>query len=156
MSISIRDAGPDDADTLAVLLDELGYPASPAAARERLAAITNAAASRALVAVAASPDGDEVVGLAVVHVLPSLEHPGCWARLAVLVVSSRHRRGGVGSTLVAAVQRHARDAGATIVEVTSATRRTRAHEFYARLGFEEVNDRSKRFVRFLVSPAEWA
>lgn len=155
MPVTIRDARPADTETLAVLLDELGYPADPPAVAERMAVIADTPVSRALVAVADAADGGQVVGLAVIHVLPFVEHPGHWARLAALVVSSRSRGGGVGKALVAAVEHHARQSGATMVEVTSSARRTRAHDFYRRLGYEEVGSRAKRFRRFLVPPAEW-
>lgn len=155
MPVRIRDASPEDAQALAVLLDELGYPTDPTAVAERMAVIEGTPVSRAMVAVADAADGGQVVGLAVVHVLPFIEHPGHWARLAALVVSSRSRGGGVGKALVTAVEQHARQSGATMVEVTSSARRTAAHDFYRRLGYEEVGDRAKRFKRFLVPPAEW-
>lgn len=52
-------------------------------------------------------------------------------------VTSGARSKGVGTALMKEAIRQAREAGCKIVQLTSDRRRTRAHLFYRRLGFEQ-------------------
>jgi GNAT superfamily N-acetyltransferase len=63
-----------------------------------------------------------------------------------MVVADGCRSRGIGGTLLASAEAIARDAGCERIEVTSADARTRAHDFYRRLGYVE---RPRRFIRYL-------
>jgi GNAT superfamily N-acetyltransferase len=128
----IRDATEGDAAGVAGLLAELGYPASPEAARERLRQWTADPASRVLVA----EGEDGIVGLVATHLARRLDddRPSC--RIADVVVAGGSRRAGVGVALVEAAEGEARRHGATGLELSSEDWRSDAHGFYTRLGFE--------------------
>lgn len=136
----IRAARADDADALSELFGQLGYPASKEEVRARLARRGEAGNALCLVA---EQDG-LVAGVVDIHLLEPLHAPGRWALVAALVVRETARSGGIGACLLAAAERLAWEAGCSHVELSSNERRTRAHAFYERQGFEEVR---KRFVK---------
>ena len=142
--MEIRDARPADAEGLAALLAELGYPAEPAAVAARVERVASDSGSRVLVA----DTGGELVGLASLTVIPLLHEDGCWARISSFVVAESHRRRGIGRALLAAAEDDARHRGCRFAEVTSGERADReaAHRFYAARGYEQV---SRRFLREL-------
>lgn len=132
----VRDARPEDADGIAPLLAQLGYPAAADVVRERLASLV-ARGDRALVA----ERGGTVVGVLTLHRTPVLHRPADVGRITALVVDAGARVGGVGRALVREAERILRDAGCERVEVTSAARRLDAHAFYRRLGYDEAGVR---------------
>ena len=142
--MSLREARPEDAPALAVLLAELGYPNSVEPLRARLRAFAADPSSFVLIAV----EADGVLGLASASVLPLLHEDGSWCRLSALVVGEGSRRAGIGRKLVAEVEERARAAGCRYLEVTSGERpeREAAHAFYEALGLEQV---SRRYLKEL-------
>lgn len=138
--IGIRAATDADAPAIAALLADLGYPAESGAIPERLAALASHPGTLAIVA---ELDGD-VVGLATCHVYPALHRVEPVAWLTSLVTAELARRRGVGGALVASVERWATSRGATRLSLTSATKRTDAHEFYERRGYEKTGIRLGR------------
>jgi GNAT superfamily N-acetyltransferase len=138
----IRDARPADAAAIAGLLSELGYPAQAAQVERRLERIVDDPSSRLFVA----DVGGEIAGLGGLHVLPLVEHdePGCM--LTAMIVGTEHRRQGIGTELVGAVEREARSRGCSRLVLGSADRRADAHAFYESLGFEATG---RRFVKAL-------
>jgi GNAT superfamily N-acetyltransferase len=138
----IRDARPADAAAIAGLLDELGYPANAAQVERRLQRIADDPSSRLFVA---DVDG-EIPGLGGLHVLPLIEHDELGCMLTAMVVGAEHRRQGIGTELVGAVEREARSRGCNRLVLNSADRRADAHAFYESLGFEATG---RRFVKAL-------
>ena len=102
--MTIRDAVPGDADAIARLLDQLGYATDPRSVSRRLARLGQSGADRLFVA---EIDG-EVVGLAGIHVSPSVEYDEDAAKVSALVVDEAHRRSGIGQALVRRVEEEAR------------------------------------------------
>ena len=137
-----RPASAEDADRVAELLEQLGYPASPEAAARRLQAL---AASRQDDVWVVERDGT-VVGLVAIHVSGSLERDGDVAKISAIVVDEAARRQGVGEQLMALAERKARRRGCMQLFLTTAERRKDAHAFYRRLGFEETG---RRFAKAL-------
>lgn len=129
--VRVREAVAEDVPALAELLGQLGHPVAPAVLAERLRRF-HTAGELALVAAR----GGEVVGLVTVHVTPVLHRPTAVGRLTALVVAEGARGGGVGRALVAAAEERLAARGCALVEVTSNRRRTDAHAFYERLGYE--------------------
>jgi len=142
----IRPLHPDDAEAVGELLRQLGYPqdgAAPTAARIQV--WSDDPSSTAL---AADHDG-EVLGLIAVHVCPSFERDGSWARIAALVVSDKARGQGVGGRLMEAAEGFASTHGCRSMEVTSSDHREAAHAFYQSRGYIIQTGRSSRFLRHL-------
>lgn len=130
-SLDIRDARQEDAPALAALVTELGYPVAGDTIAGRMAALHAAGETVLVAARGATP-----VGLLTVHVTPVLHRPTPVGRLTMLVVAERERGNGVGRALVAAAERILAARGCALVEVTSNRRRTDAHAFYERLGYD--------------------
>jgi N-acetylglutamate synthase-like GNAT family acetyltransferase len=140
--VTIRDATEADTAALAGLVGQLGYPTDEAAVRRRLARIMSSAADRLFVA---EVDG-RVVGLAGIHTSPSLEHDRDAAKVSTIVVDEAFRGAGIGRALLDAVEAEARARDCALVFLTTAERRTDAHEFYRELGWEETG---RRFAKTL-------
>lgn len=130
--VDLRPARDADAERLAELSGELGYPSTAEQVRRRFADV------RALpddaVTVAEAPDG-LVVGFV---------HVGPWAALVVdpgmtvhsIVVDERWRGRGIGRELMAWAEEWGRARGLTRAVLRSRAERSDAHRFYQRLGWE--------------------
>lgn len=129
--VVIRTLQASDVEGLALLLDELGYPAPVATLTGRLEQL-----ARAGDAVFVAARDHDVLGFATAHVTPVLHRPRPVGRLTALVVANRAQKQGVGRALVAEVERHLATRGCGLVELTSNRSRTGAHEFYRRLGYD--------------------
>lgn len=141
--MQIRVAIQDDAEALAELSTQLGYPADAATIATRMRDLTAHADDAVLVAVA---DAGRVVGFA--HAMPRysvIVEP--FVELVALVVDDTARGAGVGAGLLAAVESWARGHGYATVRVRSSVVRERAHHFYLREGYSEC----KRQAVFLKS-----
>jgi ribosomal protein S18 acetylase RimI-like enzyme len=138
--LSIREARPKDAEAITPLIVALGYEITPAEAKQRLAALKKAG-EPALVA-----ERGEVAGILTWHVTPVLHRPRSVGRITMLTVAERLRGQGIGAALVAEAEKRLAAKGCGLIEVTSNTRRLRAHAFYERLGYERT---SHRFAKTL-------
>jgi GNAT superfamily N-acetyltransferase len=132
----IRDARPDDAAAIAELLGQLGYPAGADAVRPRIERMLDAG-DRLVVAEV----GGDIVGLANLHVSPSIEYDEPAGKLGSLVVHEAHRGSGIGRALVEALEAEARARGCGAFFLTTAERRAEAHAFYEHLGLERTGRR---------------
>jgi GNAT superfamily N-acetyltransferase len=139
MDLTVRDARASDAEDLARLLDQLGYPTAPSAIEARLERLA-VVGDRVFVA---DVDG-RAVGLAHLQVAPALEHERPAGKIGALVVDEAHRGRGVGRALVHAVEDEARLRGCGLLFLTTAERRDDAHAFYERVGFEQTGRRYGR------------
>jgi GNAT superfamily N-acetyltransferase len=145
--IVVRPAAGSDAERLAELMTQLGYPADAVTMRARLDYWHQDPASRVLVA----QHGDAVTGCISVHAIPYLERTGRWLRIESLVVDAGQRRSGTGRALMDAAHRLAREWSCLLIEVTSLRSRSDAQAFYRRLGFSDAGDRSGRFIKELAA-----
>ena len=129
--MQIRDARAGDADRLAELVTELGYPSAPGDLRRRLEALGESELDRLFVAVDA---GERPLGL-----LHAVRRRGLTSdeevEIAALVVASDKRSCGVGSRLLEAVEQWARELGVAKVRVRSNVVRERTHQFYLRAAY---------------------
>jgi GNAT superfamily N-acetyltransferase len=141
---TIRVATHADADELARLSGQLGYPTGAARVLHRLDGVITHHAGVVLVAV--DPDGG-LAGFA--HVEPRrllIAEP--FAELAALVVSETARGQRVGSALLAAAEAWAREQGVASMRVRSNVLRERAHHFYLREGYVEKKRQAVFLKRF--------
>lgn len=137
MRAEIRQAVIGDAERIAELVTELGYPTASEAMRERLAVILNDPGYATFVAEA----GGNVVGVAGASLGWYYEKDGLYSRLVVLAVSSTARGLGIGAQLVEAVERWSTGRGAREVFVNSGLHRVDAHRFYERCGYARTGFR---------------
>ena len=92
-------------------------------------------------------DQGRIVACAQVTILSGLSRGGARRGLveAVRVVADL-RSQGIGEALMAECEARARAAGATVLQLTTDKSRTRAHAFYARLGFEASHIGMKKLL----------
>ncbi len=133
-AIKIRKARRSDADRIAQLSGELGYPASAAQIAVRLRQLTPV--SKHAVFVAESPEAATgVVGWVHVSVSHLLESD-VRAEVNGLIVAEGQRSAGAGAKLLEAAEAWARLRGCRGMNVRSNVIRERAHKFYERQGYE--------------------
>lgn len=133
MNAHIRKVEASDADSVAQLSAELGYPASIPAISERIQCVTASTERATYVACIDST----VVGWIDVFEVLHLQS-GASAEIGGLVVSSRYRSAGIGAQLVQHAERWARQRGLVRVIVRSRSTREAAHRFYLREGYEQT------------------
>lgn len=131
--IAIRPARADDADRVAGLLTEEGYPAGPSDIEARLKRFEQADSAVLI----ADVDGS-AIGFIAVHRVPRFEHGDNVLRILALVVDQAARERGVGHLLMAAAEDHARKNGDAFVEVTAGRHRPDARHLYEALGYDST------------------
>jgi GNAT superfamily N-acetyltransferase len=147
LRFDIREATGDDAEDLAKLADQLGYPARPEQMLNRLGRVDRAT-GRVLVAV---PAGKVVGWIHVVlyHTLVT-DHA---AQLLGLVVDKNWRGRAVGRALLGAAEAWALEESCDVMYVRSRITRVDAHAFYKHLGYQELKT-SLTFVKTLQRQSE--
>jgi len=136
----IRDATLDDAEDIATLLGDLGYPATADRVRTRLTKLIG----RDDYAVRLFVNGEEIDGLIALTLTLTLHEDTPVVEVAALVVRSDARRRGAGSALLAEADAFARAHKAQRITLSSRTDRGDAHAFYAACGFERTGIRFTR------------
>lgn len=131
----IRLAQAADAESISRLLTQLEYPGTESFIASRLATLLADPAETFLVW--AEPAGNQILAFLSLHFIPQIALKGDFARISYFAVDATTRSRGIGAQLEAEATRLARERGCALIEVHCHTRRTRAHEFYARQGFEE-------------------
>jgi GNAT superfamily N-acetyltransferase len=139
MDPTIRDAAAADAEAIARLLTQLGYPSEPAAVETRLDRL-RIVGDRVIVAEV----GGTVAGLAHLQVSPAIERDRPAAKLGALVVDEAQRGHRIGRALLEAMEAEARRRGCELLFLTTAERRADAHAFYERAGLEHTGRRYSR------------
>ena len=131
-TVKIRRARRSDAARIAELSGQLGYPANPTEILYRLRQIKPPAQHAVLVAELVE---GRVIGWLHVSVEPLLEME-LRAEVNGLVVADEERSRGAGRILLQAAEEWARKHGCRNMSVRSNVIRERAHQFYARNGYE--------------------
>ncbi len=131
VALSIRPAADADADTIAALFTDEGYPAGPSDILERL---TRFASDHSRVLVA-EHDG-ALLGFIALHAMPRFEHDDRILRVLALVVDAGARERGVGRALMAEAERVGADLHAAFIEITAGHHRPEAQRLYESLGYD--------------------
>jgi len=129
-TIRLRAATDGDADNIAALLGELGYPADAREIPSRLHAMIDAGGA---VVLAVDSSGAALGMMALArHATLHSSAPVAYITALVTAQSARHR--GIGKMLVEEAKRWARKSGCNRLTVTSAEHRSDAHAFYPSCG----------------------
>ena len=143
---ALRHATSQDADAIAALLSELGYPTEATDISSRMAAVTNDGGAVFL----AVQEGEPPLGLMCLDRHYALHAAGPIAYITALVTRSTARRRGVGRAFVTAAKHWALEQGCVRISVTSAEHRNDAHAFYQACGLPYTG---RRFSTSLGAPA---
>jgi GNAT superfamily N-acetyltransferase len=133
-ALHVRVIALEDTAAVAELSIQLGYQATAAETRERIAALLlNAENQIALVACV----GGNVVGWIEASIVRHLQSAP-YTLIGGLVVKDGVRGLGVGKRLCAEIEAWTRNKGLTVVRVTSRSTREGAHRFYLREGYTQT------------------
>jgi GNAT superfamily N-acetyltransferase len=130
-TITLRPAAAADAEAIAALFTDEGYPAGPSDIVARLQRF----ASLHSQVIVAEHDG-ALLGFMAIHAMPRFEHDDRIIRILALVVDAGARERGVGRTLMAEAERVGRELGAAFCEVTAGHHRPEARHLYESLGYD--------------------
>jgi GNAT superfamily N-acetyltransferase len=134
LDILVRDAQVNDAAVLAQLAGQLGYPTGAASIEGRLRRMEGKLDERVIVSVEA---GQSVVGWTTVKVVEHM-YGSAYVEISGFVVDQEHRGQGIGKTMMAEVERWAREKGYPTIRLNANILRTGAHQFYKALGFTQA------------------
>ncbi len=130
-SVVLRGATIDDAERIAALFTDEGYPAGASDIVGRLERLVSPGSQ----VIVADSDG-LILGFVAVHVVPRFEHDEPALRVLALVVDAGARERGVGRQLMLEAERIARATGAAFVEVTAGHHRPEARHLFETLGYD--------------------
>lgn len=123
-----------DAEEVAALCSQLGYPATPAEVAHRLGLLDGREDSAAFVAEGSDESiagWIQVAGRVLLEAAP-------YAEIGGLIVDERLRGQGIGRMLLDAAEAWALRRGYDELRLRSNVAREEAHAFYARLGYEPI------------------
>jgi ribosomal protein S18 acetylase RimI-like enzyme len=136
--IKMRSVCSDDASQLADFMIQLGHPVTEYELKER---IQNLIEGVGLVWVAEIENN--IIGFVAMDVTCPFYLKNKIARLSCLIVDSRYQRKGIGKFMLTFAEKFAQNNNCKYLELTSAVDRETAHQFYASLGYKEINDKVK-------------
>ncbi len=131
LAITIRLAKLDDAEALAKLADQLGYPSTVEQVRRRFEALAEKSDENAVFIAEAN---GKILGWVHAH-LYSLLVDDPETEIGGLVVDEAVRGQRIGELLMQATEAWTLEKGCSSVYLRSNVIRTRAHEFYKRIGY---------------------
>ena len=130
----IREAKVEDWKNISELLEQLGYPETEAFMQEKIEKLVLHPDEELLV----FEEDHKVVACISMHYIPQLGLTGDTAIISYLVVSNAIRSKGIGRMLEEYCTDLARKRNCDRIQVHCHSRRTEAHRFYARQGFNEA------------------
>ncbi|WP_353103415.1 GNAT family N-acetyltransferase [Myroides odoratus] len=140
--MKIRTMEEKDAAVVADLLTQLGYPDTLDFLPAKIVNMRQESREKLLVV----EEQDQVIGFLSLSLIPQLAVRGDFMRISYFAVDAETRSKGIGKQVEDYVAALARQMGCNRIELHCHSRRTQAHEFYLRQGYEEV---PKYFVKYL-------
>ncbi|SRR5258708_25109207 len=147
VDLTIRAPEAGDREALADLMTQLGYETRASEMEMRMETIL---ANKNYATFVAVSEG-KVCGMIGTYTCYTYEHNSPSARILALVVSDKMRGHGVGQALIAAAEKDLAQKNIRRVAVNTRFDRTRAHEFYEKLGYTK---NGFRLVKELPMPAD--
>ena len=147
VDLTIRGPEAGDMEALADLMTQLGYETRASEMEMRMETIL---ANKNYATFVAVSEG-KVCGMIGTYTCYTYEHNSPSARILALIVSEKMRGRGVGEALIAAAERDLAQRNIRRVAVNARFERTRAHEFYEKLGYTK---NGFRLVKELPMPAD--
>jgi GNAT superfamily N-acetyltransferase len=133
MEISIRQVQLTDAEAIARLSGQLGYPITVAATLQNLGVIISQSNEIVFVAI----HEGELVGWIYAFEVTRLES-GKFCEIGGLIVDEQYRGKAIGKLLLHEVESWCKARSCFTLRVRSNVKRDDAHRFYTRLGFNET------------------
>lgn len=130
----IRTAQPEDAEVVASLSEELGYPTDPEVMKRRIERLNTHPEENAVFLACLQ---SRVVGWIHVSILQPLQ-ADAHALIGGLVITNDCRGAGIGASLIARAEEWAKRQGSNKMRVTSRINREAAHRFYLREGYNQT------------------
>ena len=127
----IREARADDAEALAGLATQLGYPGTPDQLRDRLHDVARTGGAAVFVS---TDEADVPTGWILVEVQVNLTSDRM-GHIGGLVVDEAARGAGIGLALLRRAEEWAVARGCRVMRLASRVARERAHRFYRREGY---------------------
>ena len=131
--MSIRQARQEDWKSISSLLDQLEYPGTERFLESKIRRMIEDPGESLLV----YEEKGEILGFISLHFIPQIALEGDFARISYFTVERRARSGGIGRQMEEYCTRLAMEEGCQLIEVHCHTRRSQAHSFYFRQGYEE-------------------
>jgi len=142
----IRNAQLRDIEAIRALITQLDY--EPPADLEKKLRLLAADPNEALLVFELDA---QVVAFLSLHFIPQIVLSGDFARISYFAVKDSARSLGIGRELEAHITRLARERNCDRIEVHCHSRRTDAHRFYERQGYDES---PKYFIKRLDKPGQ--
>jgi GNAT superfamily N-acetyltransferase len=140
--IMIRIARNEDADVLAILLTQLGYPQEAPFVIRKLQALSERASANVFVA----EEHGNILGFLSFDSEPAFHREGNIGTITAMCVLEAARGRGIGRQLIEHAESFAKETGCVRIAVASGMQRLETHTFYLNLGYEE---KTKRFIKEL-------
>lgn len=140
--MKIRTMEEKDAAVVADLLTQLGYPDTLDFLPAKIVNMRQESREKLLVV----EEQDQAIGFISLSLIPQLALRGDFMRISYFAVDAETRSKGIGKQVEDYVAALARQMGCDRIELHCHSRRTQAHDFYLRQGYEEV---PKYFVKYL-------
>ena len=131
VDLTIRAPEAGDMEALADLMTQLGYETRASEMQMRMETIL---ANKNYATFVAVSEG-KLCGMIGTYTCYTYEHNSPSARILALIVADKMRGRGVGQALVAAAEKNLAQKNISRVAVNTHLKRTRAHEFYEKLGY---------------------
>ncbi|WP_193172541.1 GNAT family N-acetyltransferase [Nisaea nitritireducens] len=139
--LTLRSLSVEDAVEVAALTVQLGYDLEAEGAKARISDVLTALGHHTFGAFS----GEVLLGYLHCYQAPTIDK-GMMLCVQALVVDERVRGSGAGRHLMTEAERLARELGCKTVSLSSNERRTGAHSFYERIGYQR-SSRSYSFTK---------